>query len=102
MLTVVPLANTLVQAPVAVSVRTACSARLCTDETPASCVAMAVATLLPFVMMNPEATKVSGLSSAAVAVPDFAVTLPSVTLMVTASAKVSRKANATLPLSAAA
>jgi hypothetical protein len=53
---------------------------------PAICVPMVAATLAPFVTMKPDATKVSGLSSAARAVPEVAVTLPSVTLIVTVSA----------------
>ena len=85
MLTVAPLGKAAVQAPVLVSVRTACSARLCVEVLPATCVPMVVPTLAPLVMRKPEATKVSGGCCEASAVPDFCVMLPSATLMVTVS-----------------
>src|SRR5271165_4298440 len=75
--TVVPLANTPVQAPVLVSVRIACSARLCVEVLPATCVAIVVPTLPPFVTRNPEATKVRGGCSEGIALPDFCVAVPS-------------------------
>ena len=85
MFAVVPLAKTCVHAPVLVSVRTACKAKLWVEDLPAIWVPMSVATFAPLVMMNPDGAKVMGLSSEAVAVPDVAVAVPSVTVMVTVS-----------------
>ena len=82
------------------SVRTACNARLCVLARPATWVPIVAATLLPLVMRKPVGANVSGLSSVPSAVPDFAVTVPSVTLMVSVSAYVSRNASTTVPLSA--
>src|ERR1700730_9368949 len=99
-LTVAPLAKTAVQAPVLVSVRTACSARLCVEDFAAIWVPIVIPTLPPFVMRTPDATKLSGGCSEAFALPDFCVTLPAATLIVTVSAYVSLSERVTAPLSA--
>src|SRR6202163_5164016 len=85
-LRVAPLAKTAVQAPVLVSVRTACSARLCVEDFAAICVAIVIPTLPPFVMRKPDDTKLSDGCSAPIALPDFCGTLPAATLIVTVSA----------------